>query len=172
MAEVLKDATAKAAHGGDHKLTANVEAILADIEQRGEVAVRELSARFDGWEPESFRLSAAEIEEVVDGVDPRTVDDIRFAQSQIRTFAEAQLGSIHDVEIETLPGITLGHRNIPVDSVGAYVPGGRYPMVASAHMSVLTAKVAGVKRVAACTPPHRWWDPGRDRHRHAPGRCR
>jgi len=153
MAEVLKDATAKAAHGGDHKLTANVEAILADIEQRGEVAVRELSARFDGWEPESFRLSAAEIEEVVDGVDPRTVDDIRFAQSQIRTFAEAQLGSIHDVEIETLPGITLGHRNIPVDSVGAYVPGGRYPMVASAHMSVLTAKVAGVKRVAACTPP-------------------
>ena len=153
MAEILKDAAKKGAHGADLKLSERVRTIIADIEARGEAAVRELSKTFDDWSPDSFRLSNDEIERIVAGVDPRTVDDIKFAQSQIRTFAQAQLDSLLDVEIETLPGIKLGHKNIPVQNVGAYVPGGRYPMVASAHMSVLTAKVAGVPRVAACTPP-------------------
>ena len=153
MAEVLKDAKAKARHGADLDLTDNVRNIISDIEERGEAAVRELSEKFDGWNPESFQLSPAQIEEVVASVDPTTLDDIRFAQTQIRTFAEAQLASLSDIEIETLPGIFLGHKNYPVASVGCYVPGGRYPMVASAHMSVLTAKVAGVPRVVACTPP-------------------
>ena len=153
MAEILKDATAKSAHGADPELAERVRTLIADIESRGEVAVREMSANFDNWEPEQFRLSDEEIETVVAGVDPATVEDIRFAQTQIRTFARAQLESLSDIEVETLPGVTLGHKNIPVSAVGAYVPGGRYPMVASAHMSVLTAKVAGVPRVAACTPP-------------------
>ena len=152
MTEILKDATAKGAHGADLELTARVQTLLADIEARGEVAVREMSAKFDSWEPEQFRLTGEEIETIVAGVDPATVEDIRFAQTQIRTFAQAQLESLSDIEVETLPGVTLGHKNIPVSAVGAYVPGGRYPMVASAHMSVLTAKVAGVPRVAACTP--------------------
>ncbi len=151
--ELLKDATAKAAHGSDPELTQRVSGIIEDIETRGEVAVRELSATFDKWEPESFRLSEAEIEQIVASVDRQTLDDIRFAQDQIRAFAEAQMASMLPVEVETLPGVVLGHTHIPVQSVGAYVPGGRYPMVASAHMSVLTAKVAGVPRVAACTPP-------------------
>ena len=153
MTEILKDATAKGAHGADLELTERVQTLLADIEARGEVAVREMSAKFDSWEPEQFRLTGEEIETIVAGVDPATVEDIRFAQTQIRTFAQAQLESLSDIEVETLPGVTLGHKNIPVSAVGAYVPGGRYPMVASAHMSVLTAKVAGVPRVAACTPP-------------------
>ena len=153
MAEILKDATAKGAHGADLELTERVQTLLADIEARGEVAVREMSAKFDNWEPEQFRLTGEEIETIVAGVDPATVADIRFAQTQIRTFAQAQLESLSDIEVETLPGVILGHKNIPVSAVGAYVPGGRYPMVASAHMSVLTAKVAGVPRVAACTPP-------------------
>lgn len=153
MTEILKDATAKGAHGADLELTERVQTLLADIETRGEVAVREMSANFDNWEPEQFRLTGEEIETIVAGVDPATVEDIRFAQTQIRTFAQAQLESISDIEVETLPGVILGHKNIPVSAVGAYVPGGRYPMVASAHMSVLTAKVAGVPRVAACTPP-------------------
>ena len=153
MTEILKDATAKGAHGADPELTERVQTLLADIDARGEVAVREMSANFDNWEPEQFRLTGEEIETIVAGVDPATVEDIRFAQTQIRTFAQAQLESLSDIEVETLPGVTLGHKNIPVSAVGAYVPGGRYPMVASAHMSVLTAKVAGVPRVAACTPP-------------------
>ena len=153
MTEILKDATAKGAHGADLELTERVQTLLADIETRGEVAVREMSANFDNWEPEQFRLTSEEIETIVAGVDPATVADIRFAQTQIRTFAQAQLESLSDIEVETLPGVILGHKNIPVSAVGAYVPGGRYPMVASAHMSVLTAKVAGVPRVAACTPP-------------------
>ena len=153
MTEILKDATAKGAHGADLELTERVQTLLADIDARGEVAVREMSANFDNWEPEQFRLTGEEIETIVAGVDPATVEDIRFAQTQIRTFAQAQLESLSDIEVETLPGVTLGHKNIPVSAVGAYVPGGRYPMVASAHMSVLTAKVAGVPRVAACTPP-------------------
>jgi sulfopropanediol 3-dehydrogenase len=153
MAEILKDAAAKGAHGADLELAERVRTLIADIETRREVAVREMSRDFDNWEPERFRLSAEQVEAIVAGVDPAIVDDIRFAQTQIRNFAKAQLDSLHDVEVETLPGVTLGHKNMPVSAVGAYVPGGRYPMVASAHMSVLTAKVAGVPRVAACTPP-------------------
>jgi sulfopropanediol 3-dehydrogenase len=137
----------------DRKVRQTVEAILDDIMRRGDAAVRELSAKFDNWEPESFRLTPAEIQHLIDSLPPRVIDDIKFAQAQIRRFAEVQKAALRDVEVETLPGVTLGHRNIPVASVGCYVPGGRYPMVASAHMSVLTAKVAGVKRVAACTPP-------------------
>ncbi len=153
MAEILKDAKKKGAHGTDQTLAEQVRSIINDIAERGEAAVRELSAQFDDWKPERFRLSAEQIEETVASVDPGTVDDIRFAQTQIRNFAQAQLDSMLETEIETLPGVTLGHKHIPVQNVGAYVPGGRYPMVASAHMSVLTAKVAGVPRVAACTPP-------------------
>ncbi len=137
----------------DRKVRQTVEAILDDIMQRGDTAVRELSAKFDKWEPASFRLTPAEIRQLIDGLPAQVIEDIKFAQAQIRRFAEVQKSALRDVEVETLPGVTLGHRNIPVASVGCYVPGGRYPMVASAHMSVLTAKVAGVKRVAACTPP-------------------
>ena len=153
MADILKDAAAKSAHGTDPELAERVRLLIADIEARGEAAVREMSRDFDHWEPEQFQLSPARIEEIVAGVDAGTLDDIRFAQAQIRNFAQVQLDSIGDTEVETMPGVVLGHKNIPVGSVGAYVPGGRYPMVASAHMSVLTAKVAGVPRVAACTPP-------------------
>jgi len=153
MAEVLKEATSKGAHGADPALAERVRALISDVAERGEQAVREMSVTFDDWAPERFRLSAERVGESVAGVDPATVEDICFAQSQIRDFAQAQLDSMGDVEVETLPGVTLGHKHIPVSSVGAYVPGGRYPMVASAHMSVLTAKVAGVPRVAACTPP-------------------
>jgi sulfopropanediol 3-dehydrogenase len=130
-----------------------VAAIIGDIRERGEAAVREYSTRFDSWEPESFRLADAEIERLVAEVDHQTLDDIRFAQAQVRGFAEAQRASMTDVEVETLPGVVLGHRHLPITAVGTYVPGGRYPMVASAHMSVVTAKVAGVPRVAAVTPP-------------------
>jgi len=153
MAEIVKDATAKAGHGANAELTAKVSSIISDLEDRGEAAVRELSQQFDSWSPESFRLSDDQISDIVASVDQQTITDITFAQTQIRRFAEAQLASISDIEIETLPGVFLGHRNLPVSSVGCYVPGGRYPMVASAHMSVLTAKVAGVPRVIACTPP-------------------
>ncbi|WP_419928799.1 histidinol dehydrogenase [Candidatus Poriferisocius sp.] len=153
MAEVLKDAAAKTAHGTDPELAERVRLLIADIEARGEAAVREMSRDFDSWEPEQFQLAPERIEEVVASVDPGTLDDIRFAQTQIRNFAQSQLDSIGNTEVETMPGVILGHKSIPVGSVGAYVPGGRYPMVASAHMSVLTAKVAGVPRVAACTPP-------------------
>jgi sulfopropanediol 3-dehydrogenase len=137
----------------DRKVRQTVEAILDDVVRRGDAAVRELSVKFDKWEPKNFRLSSAEIQALIDSLPPQVVEDIKFAQAQIRRFAEVQRAALHDVEVETLPGVRLGHKNIPVASVGCYVPGGRYPMVASAHMSVLTAKVAGVKRVAACTPP-------------------
>ncbi|MXW57769.1 MAG: histidinol dehydrogenase [Acidimicrobiia bacterium] len=153
MAEILKDAAAKSAHGTDPELAERVRLLIADIEVGGEAAVREMSREFDSWAPEEFQLTPERIEEVIAGVDLGTLDDIRFAQTQIRNFAQAQLDSIGDTEVETMPGVVLGHKSIPVGSVGAYVPGGRYPMVASAHMSVLTAKVAGVPRVAACTPP-------------------
>ena len=133
---------------------ATVEGILADIDSRGDAAVRELSEKFDKWSPESFRLSEEEIAAAIERLPAQTIDDIRFAQDQIRRFAEIQKAALVDVEEETFPGVTLGHKNIPVDSVGCYVPGGKYPMVASAHMSVLTAKVAGVKRIIACAPPH------------------
>ena len=137
----------------DAKVRATVEATLADIAARGDAAVRALSDKFDRYAPESFRLSAAEIEAAISRVAPRDLDDIRFAQTQIRAFAEAQRASMTDIEVETRPGVILGHRTIPVQSVGCYVPGGKFPMVASAHMSVLTASVAGVPRIVASAPP-------------------
>ncbi len=135
------------------QVRATVEGILADIETRGDAAVREYSARFDKWSPESFRLSPAQIEACIASLPASTLDDIRFAQAQIRRFAQIQRDSMKDVEVETLPGVVRGHRNIPMNSVGCYIPGGKYPLIASAHMSVLTAKVAGVKRIIACAPP-------------------
>jgi sulfopropanediol 3-dehydrogenase len=135
-------------------VSATVTQIIAAVRVRGDDAVREYSARFDGWEPERFRLSDEEIERCLARVDRRTLADIEFAQAQVRRFAEHQRASLRDLEVETLPGVVLGHRHIPVDAVGAYVPGGRHPMVASAHMSVVTAKAAGVPRVVACTPPY------------------
>lgn len=139
----------------DRKVRETVEAILADIENRGDAAVRALSEKFDRYSPPAFRLSPGEIEALMARVSARDMDDIRFAQAQVRRFAEAQRASMTDIEIETLPGVILGHRNIPVQSVGCYIPGGKFPMVASAHMSVLTASVAGVPRIAAATPPFR-----------------
>lgn len=137
----------------DIKVQDTVRGILSDIRERGDAAVRELSEKFDHWSPEDFRLSDAQIEEIIGTLPQQVIDDIKFAQEQVRNFAKAQRASMQDIEVETLPGVVLGHKNIPVSSVGCYVPGGRYPMVASAHMSVLTAKVAGVERVVACTPP-------------------
>ncbi|MGY8938883.1 MAG: histidinol dehydrogenase, partial [Flavobacteriales bacterium] len=130
-----------------------VEGILSDVETRGDEAVKELSSKFDKWSPESFRLSDNQIQEIISKIPKETIDDIKWAQAQVRRFAQIQKSALRDIEIETIPGVILGHKNIPVNSVGCYVPGGRYPMVASAHMSVLTAKVAGVKKVIACTPP-------------------
>ncbi|MGE0733237.1 MAG: histidinol dehydrogenase [Alphaproteobacteria bacterium] len=132
-----------------------VEGIIADVLQRGDAAVRALSARFDNWSPPSFRLSEREIEAAIGQVPKRDLEDIRFAQAQVRNFAQRQKDCLRDLEVETLPGVILGHKNIPVNAVGCYVPSGRYPMVASAHMSVITAKVAGCKRVAAVAPPYR-----------------
>ena len=137
----------------DQKVKETVEKILGDIRTRGEAAVRELSLQLDQWSPENFRLSQAEIEDIVASLPGQTVEDIKFAQAQVQRFAQEQRKALKDVEVETLPGVTLGHKNIPVNSVGCYVPGGRYPMVASAHMSIVTAKVAGVKRIIGCTPP-------------------
>lgn len=137
----------------DAKVRSVVETTLADIEARGDAAVRELSEKFDKFSPPSFRLTSSEIEALMQKVSTRDMEDIRFAQTQVRRFAEAQRASMTDIEIETLPGVILGHRNIPVQSVGCYVPAGKFPMVASAHMSVLTANVAGVPRIAAATPP-------------------
>lgn len=130
-----------------------VTQIIRDIEERKEAAVREYSEKFDKWNPPSLRLTQDEIQACIDSLSPQALDDIRFAQAQIRRFAQIQLMSLRDVEVETLPGVVLGHKNIPVNSVGCYIPGGKYPLLASAHMSVLTAKVAGVKRVIACAPP-------------------
>ena len=137
----------------DARVRATVEATLKDIETRGDAAIAELSAKFDGVSRPSFRLTPSEIEAALQKVSLRDMEDIRFAQTQIRRFAEAQRASMTDIEIETLPGVILGHRNIPVRSVGCYVPGGKFPMVASAHMSVLTATVAGVPRIVASAPP-------------------
>ena len=137
----------------DARTRATVEATLADIEARGDAAVRELSKKFDNYSRENFRLNDSEIEAAMNKVSARDMEDIKFAQAQIRRFAEEQRASMKDIEIETLPGVILGHRNIPVRSVGCYVPGGKFPMVASAHMSVLTASVAGVPRIVASAPP-------------------
>jgi sulfopropanediol 3-dehydrogenase len=147
-----KDAAALAA--ADAKVRSTVEGILADIGARGDEAVREYSRRFDQWDPSSFTLSPAEIEAAVKRLSPRELEDIRFAQKQIRHFAQVQRESMKDVEVETLPGVVLGHKHIPVNAVGCYIPGGKYPLIASAHMSVLTAKVAGVPRVVSTAPPY------------------
>jgi sulfopropanediol 3-dehydrogenase len=135
------------------KVQTIVEDIISNIENNGDQAVREYSEKFDKWTPESFRLSKEEIRACYAELDEQTISDIRWAQTQVRNFAQIQRDSMKDVEVETLPGVTLGHKHIPMESVGCYVPGGKYPLVASAHMSVVTAKVAGVKRVIACAPP-------------------
>jgi len=155
MAKYLKRGMdAEAVEQADAKVRETVETILADINARGDDAVRELSEKFDKWSPEKFRLTEVEIEHAMSKVNKSDLDDIKFAQTQVRNFAQHQKDALQDIEVETLPGVVLGHKNIPVNSVGCYVPGGQYPMVASAHMSVLTAKVAGVKRIIACAPPH------------------
>ncbi len=154
MIEYLKRGKQEADRAADDaKVREVVEATLADIEARGDTAVRALSEKFDDYSPPSFRLSASEIDAFINRVSARDMEDIAFAQKQVRTFAEAQRASMQDIEIETLPGVVLGHKNIPVQSVGCYVPAGKFPMVASAHMSVLTAAVAGVPRIVAATPP-------------------
>ncbi|MBP1970039.1 sulfopropanediol 3-dehydrogenase [Virgibacillus natechei] len=137
----------------DSKVQQAVSTIIKDVEDKGDEAVRELSEKFDKWSPESFLLSTETIEKVINDLPAEVIDDIKFAQNQIQNFAQHQREALKDIEVETRPGIFLGHKNNPVNSVGCYIPGGRYPMVASSHMSILTAKVAGVERVIACTPP-------------------
>ncbi|HET7315034.1 histidinol dehydrogenase [Salinisphaera sp.] len=137
----------------DKKIRDTVAGLLEDIETRGDAAVRDLSIKFDNWSPEQFKLTNEQVQACIDSLPDQVINDIKFAQGQIRRFAEKQRECLKDLDVETEPGVYLGHRNIPVDNVGCYVPGGRYPMVASAHMSILTAKVAGVRRVIACTPP-------------------
>jgi len=144
---------ASAIKAADAKVRETVEQILEQIETRRDAAVRELSQQFDNWSPPSFKLTAPEIERAIGQVKTRDLDDIKFAQAQVRNFAQKQKDTMRDLEVETLPGVILGHKHIPVSSIGCYVPGGRYPMVASAHMSIVTARVAGVKRIAACAPP-------------------
>jgi sulfopropanediol 3-dehydrogenase len=153
ITQIKKGITYAESKEADLKVRALVKEMLENVSQKGDSAVREYSAKLDKWSPESFRISKQEAEEIISNLPEQVITDIKFAQTQIRNFAQIQRESIKDVEVETLPGVILGHKNIPVNSVGCYVPGGRYPMVASAHMSVLTAKVAGVKRVIACTPP-------------------
>ena len=147
-----KDAQSQA--DDDSKVRATVEGILKNIETRGDEAVREYSKKFDNWDPADFRLSQAAIEAAVKQLSPRELQDIQFAQTQVRNFAQLQRDSMKDIEVETLPGVILGHKHIPMNAVGCYVPGGKYPLIASAHMSVLTAKVAGVKRIVATAPPY------------------
>lgn len=138
----------------DAKVKATVESIIRSIDQRGDDAVREYSRQFDQWDPVDFRLSQADIESARKQLSAREIEDITFAQTQVRRFAQIQRESMRDVEVETLPGVILGHKNVPVNAVGCYIPGGKYPLLASAHMSVLTAKVAGVKRVVSTAPPY------------------
>ena len=155
MAEYLKRGRTEAQRvEADAKVRAAVEAILDNIRARGDEAVRALSEKFDDWSPESFRLSEREIERALSQVAKRDLDDIRFAQAQVRGFAEHQRAALKDIEVETLPGVVLGHKNIPVNSVGCYAPGGKYPIVASVHMSVVTARAAGVPRIVAAAPPY------------------
>lgn len=137
----------------DSKVRQIVEGILKEIEQKGDAAVRNYSEQFDKWSPDTFLLSKEQIQACYDELDDQVIEDIRFAQQQVRNFAQVQLDSMLNVEVETLPGVVLGHKHLPVNSVGCYIPGGKYPLVASAHMSVATAKVAGVKRVICCAPP-------------------
>jgi sulfopropanediol 3-dehydrogenase len=144
---------ASAIKAADAKVRETVEAILAQVEARKDAAIRDYSKQFDKWEPNDFRLTPAEIDKAIAQVPQRDLDDIKFAQAQVRNFAQKQRDTMQDLEVETLPGVVLGHKHIPVNSIGCYVPGGRYPMVASAHMSIVTAKVAGVNRIIACAPP-------------------
>ncbi|WP_309610592.1 histidinol dehydrogenase [Sphingomonas sp.] len=154
MAEWLKrGATAETRADNDRKVRDTVETILADISTRGDAAVRELSIKFDGWDRDDYRLSPAEVQDCIDQLTGQDLKDIEFAQTQVRNFAQIQRDSMHEVEVETLPGVVLGHKHIPVNAAGCYVPGGKYPLLASAHMSVITAKVAGVPRVITCAPP-------------------
>jgi sulfopropanediol 3-dehydrogenase len=144
---------AGAIEDADTKVRQTVESILGEVKAKGDAAIRDLSKRFDKWEPKDFRLTPAEIEAAIAQVSKRDLEDIKFAQAQVRNFAQKQRDSMQDIEVETLPGVVLGHKHIPVNAIGCYVPGGRYPMVASAHMSIVTAKIAGVKRIIACAPP-------------------
>ncbi len=154
MAEWIKrGATAEAKADSDRKVRDTVEGILSDIAARGDTAVRELSVKFDGWDRDSYRLTADEVQGCIDQLSAQDLKDIEFAQTQVRNFAQIQRDSMKDVEVETLPGVVLGHKHLPVNNAGCYVPGGKYPLLASAHMSVLTAKVAGVPRVVTCAPP-------------------
>ncbi len=154
MIRYLKEGrSAEESASDDAKVRSTVEAMLGEIGRRGDAAAREYSEKLDRWSPPSFRLSKAEIEDCYRRLPQQAIEDIRFAQAQVRRFAEVQRAALRDVEVETLPGVILGHRNVPVESVGCYVPGGKYPLVASAHMSVVTAKVAGVPRVIATAPP-------------------
>ena len=154
MAEYLKTGLSESEKAEENaKVRAIVEATLADIEARGDAAVAEMSKKFDNWERPTFRLSEAEIEACLARMSAQNITDIKFAQEQVRNFAKIQRDALRDVEVETLPGVVLGHKNIPVNSIGCYVPGGKYPMVASAHMSIVTAGVAGVKRIIAASPP-------------------
>jgi sulfopropanediol 3-dehydrogenase len=154
MARFLKRGRDEAARADDDaRVRATVEGILADIAARGDAAVRELSQKFDRWDRNDYRLTDREIRDCLSELSERDIADIRFAQDQVRNFAEHQRAAIRDLEVETLPGVVLGHKNIPVNSVGCYVPGGKYPLLASAHMSVITARVAGVGRVVTCAPP-------------------
>jgi sulfopropanediol 3-dehydrogenase len=156
MARYLKRGMdAGAIKAADAQVRQTVEQILAEVEARGDAAVRSLSEKFDTWSPASFKLSAPEVERAISQVAKRDLDDIKFAQAQVRNFAQKQRETLRDLEVETLPGVILGHKHIPVNSIGCYVPGGRYPMVASAHMSIVTARVAGVERIIACAPPHK-----------------
>ena len=155
MARHLKTGMAgEVAAAEDARVRETVETILDEVAAGGDSAVRALSERFDEWSPASFKLEPSEVEACVAEMSDQDIEDIRFAQTQVRNFAAAQREALVEVEVETMPGVTLGHKNIPVDAVGCYVPGGRYPMVASAHMSVVTARVAGVRRIAACAPPY------------------
>lgn len=156
MATVVKQGKTKSfADTAQADVEERVGAILADIRSRGEAAVREYAETFDKWTPDSFRLSQEEIDALIASLPQQVVDDIAFVQEQVRGFAQVQRDSMKDVEVETLPGVFLGHRHVPVASSGAYIPGGKYPLTASAHMTIITAKVAGVPRVVACTPPIR-----------------
>jgi sulfopropanediol 3-dehydrogenase len=144
---------ASAIKAADAKVRETVEGILAQVEDKKDAAIRALSKQFDNWEPADFRLTPVEIDKAISQVSKRDLEDIKFAQAQVRNFAQKQRDTMTDLEVETLPGVVLGHRHIPVNAIGCYVPGGRYPMVASAHMSIVTARVAGVKRIIACAPP-------------------
>ena len=148
-----RGAAADVKAAGDRKVRDIVEMALADIEARGDIALREMSIKFDGWDREDYRLSQAEIDAAVESLSPQERKDIEFAQAQVRNFAQIQRDSMKDVEVETMPGVVLGHKNVPINAAGCYVPGGKYPLLASAHMSVITAKVAGVSRVITCAPP-------------------